>query len=308
MTIQVKLEGRKRKELATAVGGILHAEVNYKGPPTYEFQVGKVTIGRDGTVSLETKRGKDTTITNRLLEGLSKQGFEPLLVSEADQTPDDPSNEAVKPADDREILPFDPEWPDPEWFHDACSEEIVPESPDNLVIQIPREGFDAASLQNLRLLVDSKAALIKKALGVTDLSIFENKVTVNFPWFEAGVPSEDLVAYTNFIAALCDMAKRQKRVIAVEKPTDNEKFTFRLFLVRLGLIGDEYADTRRILLRNLSGNGSWKDAEGKSTNPRSPRPDTDDSPELNGADQSETAYQKVLFIKRLGYFLLHFDE
>ena len=32
----------------------------------------------------------------------------------------------------------------------------------------------------------------------------------------------------------------------------------RLFLIRLGFIGDEYKTARRILLRNLTGNSSWR--------------------------------------------------
>lgn len=40
--------------------------------------------------------------------------------------------------------------------------------------------------------------------------------------------------------------------------TDNEKFAMRLFLIRLGFIGDEYKTARRILLRNLTGNSSWR--------------------------------------------------
>lgn len=32
----------------------------------------------------------------------------------------------------------------------------------------------------------------------------------------------------------------------------------RLFLIRLGFIGDEYKTARKILLSNLSGNSSWK--------------------------------------------------
>ena len=32
----------------------------------------------------------------------------------------------------------------------------------------------------------------------------------------------------------------------------------RLFLVQLGFIGDEYKVARKILLKNLSGNSSWK--------------------------------------------------
>jgi len=244
-----------------------------------------------------------------LLEGLSKLGFEPFLIEEAKNlTQGESSNEAEKRL---EMVSGDDLPSEEEKTEEA---EPEPESLDSVVIQMPLDGFNVESLENLCRLVDSKATLIKNALGVDDLPIRRTDSTVDFPWFERELTPEEITAYGHFIVALCDMAKRQKRVIAVEKPTENEKFTFRLFLVRLGLIGDEYSDTRRILLRNLSGNGSWKDVEGKSTYPRS----TGQSPEAKagedifpsfiGTDDAESAMQKVSFIKRLGYFLLHFDE
>jgi hypothetical protein len=70
--------------------------------------------------------------------------------------------------------------------------------------------------------------------------------------------SQEKAAYTKFINALCDIAKRQKRVLATERDIENEKYAMRCFLLRLGFIGEEYAEARQILLRNLSGNGSWK--------------------------------------------------
>lgn len=57
---------------------------------------------------------------------------------------------------------------------------------------------------------------------------------------------------------VCQMAKSQKRVTAKERDSGNDKFTMRLFLIRLGFIGDEYKTARKILLRNLTGNSSWK--------------------------------------------------
>jgi hypothetical protein len=293
MTIAVSLNGRKRKELASAVGKILGATVTYKGLPTYEYEVGKVIIGRDGTITLNTKRVKDAKTVSRLLEGLRECGFEPRLNDETEPASGESFNVAATTDEQAPVRESDDK------------------TPDNLVIQMPLEGFDEASLQNLRLLVDRKAALIMKALGITELTIEKTDASLDFPWFRATVSSQELAAYTNFIVALCDMAKRQKRILAVEKPTDNEKFTFRLFLVRLGLIGDEYADTRRILLQNLSGNGSWKDINGKSTHPRlmnPTKPEIEDIPDFMCTGDSEAIKQKISFIKRLGYFLLHFDD
>lgn len=43
-----------------------------------------------------------------------------------------------------------------------------------------------------------------------------------------------------------------------EKDTDNEKYAFRCFLLRLGFIGAEYKQDRKILLRNLTGSSAFK--------------------------------------------------
>jgi hypothetical protein len=135
--------------------------------------------------------------------------------------------------------------------------------PEKLVIQMPRDGFDALAVENLRRLVAAKAELIKKALGAEDLPIEQTNEAICFPWFSFDTPAENITAYSQFITALCDMAKKQKRVIATEKSIENEKYAFRCFLLRLGFIGDEYVNTRKVLLRNLTGNGSWKNGKGE---------------------------------------------
>ena len=59
------------------------------------------------------------------------------------------------------------------------------------------------------------------------------------------------------------MAKKQKRVTAKEKQLDNEKYAFRCFLLRLGFIGNEYKQERKILLRNLDGSSAFKSGSKK---------------------------------------------
>lgn len=124
-----------------------------------------------------------------------------------------------------------------------------------LTVKIPR---DKVNLDNLNALLAAKATLIKHALGIEHLTVEVRKDRVAFPWFSE-LPAADLIkAYTHFIAALCEMSVRQKRVTATERAVDNEKYAFRCFLLRLGFIGDEYKADRRILLQNLSGDGSFK--------------------------------------------------
>ena len=52
-------------------------------------------------------------------------------------------------------------------------------------------------------------------------------------------------------------------------------------MLRLGFIGEEYAETRKILLQNLSGNGSHKSGNGK---PRQPKEKTE---ALNGTSHND---------------------
>ncbi len=129
-----------------------------------------------------------------------------------------------------------------------------------LTVTVP---VTAASVDNLKNLLEAKGALIKKALGIADISIKVEDYKVSFPWFPEMPEPDEVKAYTEFIAAICRMSKEQKRISATERPTDNEKFTFRVFLIRLGFIGDEYKTTRRILLRNLSGNSAWRNGAPK---------------------------------------------
>ena len=61
------------------------------------------------------------------------------------------------------------------------------------------------------------------------------------------------------------MARTQKRVTAKEKEVDNERYAFRCFLLRLGFIGAEYKEERKILLRNLTGSSAFKNGHKKIT-------------------------------------------
>ena len=125
-------------------------------------------------------------------------------------------------------------------------------------VTIPRDGFSGEAITNLNKIIASKSTLLKKALGAADLTVDITEENLSFQWFILSGIDGEAEAYTQFISALCNMAKTQKRVTAKEVALDNEKFTMRLFLIRLGFIGESYRAARRILLAKLSGNGSWR--------------------------------------------------
>jgi hypothetical protein len=141
------------------------------------------------------------------------------------------------------------------------ADDCIPSEPETLTIELPLDGFTKDNLANLEKLIASKAGLIKKALGIAALPIVQTDTTLQFPWFAFGSPGDDIAAYSRFIGALYAAAKKHKRVTAKEKQVENELFTFRIFLISLGFVGDDYKAARKILLRNLSGNSAYAKPE-----------------------------------------------
>lgn len=111
---------------------------------------------------------------------------------------------------------------------------------------------------NLAKIIESKSGLIKNALGIDCLPMDVTKSTVSFSWFNELPTVDECIAYMDFITALCRMSVKQKRVTASKRIEENEKYAFRCFLLRLGFIGSECKQDRKILLNNLEGNAVWK--------------------------------------------------
>jgi hypothetical protein len=129
---------------------------------------------------------------------------------------------------------------------------------DSLTIEMPLKGFTEEAFANLQKMVEAKAQLIKKALGTDDLPIIKNEETISFPWFNNCEP-DNINAYAQFICQLCKTAKAKKRVTAkLQEAFENEKFTMRVWLIGLGMVGAEFATARRLLCEKLSGNSSWR--------------------------------------------------
>lgn len=84
------------------------------------------------------------------------------------------------------------------------------------------------------------------------------KGTIEFRLFNGSLDADEVISYLQFTLALCKKAKDNKRAVIKSGPVENEKYAFRCFLLRLGLIGDEYKVCRKILLKNLSGDCAWK--------------------------------------------------
>lgn len=141
---------------------------------------------------------------------------------------------------------------------DAEVTEEVPMQQEKLTIAIPKESLTDTALENLQKIIANKQTLFQRAfrMNSTEIEITEEKIS--FLWFPYTADSDEIAAYTQFISRLCDMARDAKRVSSKPTETDNDKYAFRWFLLRLGFIGKEYKTARKILLRNLTGNSAFR--------------------------------------------------
>ena len=137
-------------------------------------------------------------------------------------------------------------------------EEMENEKAENFEISLPKEDFSETAVTNLKAILASKANLIKTALNVETVEMKISENDIKFAWFSKNSKVEEIQAYSEFLYKVGELAKKQKRVTAKEKFVENERYAFRCFLLRLGMIGAEYKNSRRILLKNLSGNSAFK--------------------------------------------------
>ena len=230
MEVRYNVSGDRRKEMVKVVSEALEGwEIKYLGAPSFSYQVGDFEITKEGTLIFADRT--DSKMVEDVLEALDQAGF---------------------PCESHEDLPEEKQ----------TTEEQEP-AEDSLSISLPRESFTDDALENLDHLLESKGSLIKKAFGIEEATYTLTESDIIFAWLNGEVTPEKAKATQDFISKLCEMARTQKRVTAKAKAVDNEKYAFRCFLLRLGLIGAEYKTTRKILMANLSGNASFKSGKKK---------------------------------------------
>lgn len=89
-------------------------------------------------------------------------------------------------------------------------------------------------------------------------SVFQ-KGTVEFRAFNGELHAGKVKAYIQFCLAITAQALNQRSASPAKTQSTNEKYTFRVWLLRLGLIGDEFKTARGHLLDHLEGCIAWKD-------------------------------------------------
>lgn len=87
------------------------------------------------------------------------------------------------------------------------------------------------------------------------------KGTIEFRCFNSTTHAGKIKAYIQLCLAISQQAKTQLCATRRHTESTNHKYTFRTWLLRLGLIGDEFKTARKHLLANLNGNIAWRNRE-----------------------------------------------
>jgi hypothetical protein len=91
-------------------------------------------------------------------------------------------------------------------------------------------------------------------------SVFQ-KGTIEFRLFNGTTHAGKIKAYIQLCLAISHQALTQRCASRIKTQSTNEKYTFRTWLLRLGLIGDEFKTARLHLLEHLDGCIAWKDPQ-----------------------------------------------
>jgi len=91
-------------------------------------------------------------------------------------------------------------------------------------------------------------------------SVFQ-KGTVEFRAFNATLHAGEIKTYIQLCMAISHQALESSSASARPPVTDNPKYTFRCWLLRLGFIGSEFETARQHLLKHLPGNAAWRQAD-----------------------------------------------
>lgn len=228
-------------------------------------------------------------------EGLDEPKSEDASIAEENESAEDESEEATEQDNTAED---EPETEVQECEESQETEDQPEEVPLDLELAFPVSQHNGVTLRNLVNLLYSRGKLIGKATGghfhveeglveklkddsctfaimnfinaVSDyeaehgvalegLKITTEKVT--FTGFPTAPDHEHLTAFAQLAVLMNQQAISQKRIQAKDVNDENEKYALRTWLLRLGMNGPDFKETRKILMEKLSGHAAFRTDE-----------------------------------------------
>lgn len=126
MRTEYHVTGDRQKEMVKTIEDVLGEPAVYLRMPTCSYQIGDFTVTKEGALEFDDRT--DSKLVEQVYDGLAEAGF------------------TFEAPEERTTAP------------DPCEGA-------GLTVNMPRASFTDEALVNLRKIVDSKAALLKKAIG-----------------------------------------------------------------------------------------------------------------------------------------------
>ncbi len=279
MTIHLNTRPDDRKDMVKAISEHTGLDSTYMGMPSCAYQIGAVTVNRDGTINYDP----DAT-TENLIPMLIERGW--LDAGEYDLGATD-SSEAEAEADSETEAEGETESPE--------QTPAPPTGVTSMAVNIPLTDWTIPQLKNLLRLVCSKQNLIRRMTGndtlylskhfteaicaksyqeaisdiqadlkagmdrgeVSGLSFADDNFMMVFPYDEQNPTRWEAIG--ELMNGMMRMAKVATRVSLDSKETpENEKFYAHAWLVRMGYGGPDYKGFRAALLKHLKGYAAFK--------------------------------------------------
>ena len=281
-----------RREMVRALSERLQTPAVYLRTPTYAFQIGSLTVNRDGSIASE-----DEALLESLRPMLIERGWLDSGPEEQPAITAEENSEAAGVAGEvHSVAEGDPKG--------ACDEQIVAEDdPDDLpveqvVITTPLTDWTVPQLTNLLRTLYARQYLLNRMMQGETLYIEEPvvvEITDNPPAdaadfkarvqraaeegrvcgiaFEGGKLSfstpyctEDPTRWMTFqklLDGILHSARYAKRIsIRPQVTPENEKYYANSWLMRMGLGGSEHRELRRTLMHHLNGYAAFKSEAG----------------------------------------------
>ena len=264
-------------------GGEVVGDANEREPDTEPDGMQEAREIQDGAGESEEIEDPESTESDMTAsDSISDEDASEESVSEEPQS-DGPDTEETDHA-----APEDPEDTD----GDAAGEEPLDM---NMNFEIPLGAHTGATLRNLVNLIYSRGPLVNQATGghfeadtglietlkddrctYTRANFFRSVAdyedrhgkslygltitpeTVSFTGFGEAADVDHLRAFGHLAVMMNNQALHQKRIQAKAVDAANEKYAMRIWLVRIGMDGEEFKQTRKILMEKLTGHSAFR--------------------------------------------------
>ena len=253
-----------RKDMVNAISELTEIPSVYMGMPSAAFQIGTMTINRDGTIDYEDETMIETVKPMLIEHGWLEAEAEPEAIAEA---PDD-SIETPEDTEPIRVAQMDITMPIENWTVGQLTnllrmiyskQYLINRMLDYDMLYIEESFITAISENPPATAADFEERMLRaiEADCIRGFRIADGKATLSAPFVE-DEPTR-WTAYADLLKRILKTAETASRIsIKRLDDSENEKYHANSWLMRMGFGGADYKEIRRILMGHLTGFAAFK--------------------------------------------------